>query len=109
MDATVMATRNAADSATRSAPSILSTGRLSAFGPASHRTSRDIRRVAPRASTFMIIASRLPDVTSRAKQRTRSPLPAGMTVRGRYRRAEDGRGAGGAGPGLIWGVALRDS
>src|SRR6478672_12552230 len=86
MDATVMATRKAADSTTRNAPSILSTGRLSAFRPASHRTSRDIRRVPPRALTFMIIAPRLPDVTS---------------------RAGDGRGAGGSGPGLIEGIALR--
>jgi hypothetical protein len=43
MDATAMATRKAADSTTKNAPSILSTGRLSAFRPASHRTSRDIR------------------------------------------------------------------
>ena len=80
-----MATRKAADSTTRNAPSILSTGRLSAFRPASHRTSRDIRRVPPRTLTFMIIA------------------------RGRYGRVGGGRGGGGPGPGLIEGIALRDS
>src|SRR6185437_7836653 len=109
MDATVMATRKAADSTTRNAPSILSTGRLSAFRPASHRTSRSIRLGPPRDLTFMIIAPRLPDVTSRARQRARSPLPAGIAARGRYGRAGDGRGAGGPGPGLIEGIALRDS
>src|SRR2546430_2141912 len=101
MDATVMATRKPADSATRSAPSILSTGRLSAFRLASHRTSRDIRRVAPLTLTFTIIAPQLPDVTSRAQQRTRSPLPVGMAARDRYVRARDGQGAGRPGPGLI--------
>src|SRR5690348_3679785 len=108
MDATVMATRKAADSTTRNAPSILSTGRLSAFRPASHRTSRDIRRVPPRTLTFMIIAPRLPDVTPRA-QRAQSPLPAKMAARGRYGRVGDGRGGSGPGPGLIEGTALRDS
>src|SRR5689334_9468864 len=106
MDATVMATRKAADSTTRNAPSILSTGRLSAFRPASHRTSRDIRRVPPRTLTFMIIAPRLPDVTPRA-QRAQSPLPAKMAARGRYGRVGDGRGGSGPGPGLIEGTALR--
>src|SRR5512140_1133333 len=109
MDATVMATRKAADSATRSAPSILSTGRLSAFRPASHRASRDIRRVTPRTLTRTIIAPQLPDVTSRAQRRAGSPLPAGRAARGRYGRAGDGRGTGGPGPGLIEGIALRDS
>src|SRR3984893_4741107 len=107
MDATVMATRKAADSATRSAPSILSTGRLSAFRPASHRTSRDIRRVTPPTLTFTLIAPQLPDVTSRAQQRARSPLPAGIAVRGRYGRTGDGRGIGGPGPGLVEGISLR--
>jgi hypothetical protein len=39
-----MDTRKAAVNATRTVPSILSTGRLSVFRLASHRTSRDIRR-----------------------------------------------------------------
>src|ERR1700722_856601 len=46
-----MATRKAAANATRTAPSILSTGRLSVFRPASHRTSRDIRRGRPRSGS----------------------------------------------------------
>ena len=37
--------------ATKTAPSILSTGRLSAFRLASHRTSRGIRRVDLRDGT----------------------------------------------------------
>jgi len=67
------ATAKAADNAARTAPSILSTGRLSAFRPASNRTSPDTRRVAPRALTFMIIAPRLLDVTSRVQQRALPP------------------------------------
>src|SRR4029078_232982 len=85
------ATTRAVDNATRTAPSILSTGRLSAFRPVSHRTSRDIRRVTPRALTFMIIA------------------PRRIAGRGPYGRAGDGRGAGRLGPDLIQRIALRDS
>src|SRR6266568_356861 len=109
MAATATATRQEADSTTRTAPSILSTGRLRAFRPASHRTARDVRRVALRALTFMIIAPRLPDLTSQAQQQARPPLPAGIAARGRYGRAGDGRGAAGPGPGLIRRIALRDS
>src|SRR4249920_1451401 len=105
MAATATATRHAADNATRTAPSILSTGRLSAFRPASHRTSRDIRRVAPLALTFMITAPRLHDVTSHAQQRARPPLPAGIAVLGRCGRPGGGRGAGGPGLGLIRRIA----
>src|SRR2546421_6337 len=89
--ATATATRRAADNGTRTAPSILSTGRLSAFRPASQRTSRDIRRVAPRALTLMIIA------------------PRRLAARGHYGRPAEGRGAGGPGPGLIQRIALRNS
>jgi hypothetical protein len=65
MDATATATRKAAASVTTIAPPTLSTGRLRAFRPPSHRPSRDIRQFVPRTLTFMIATPRLPNVAGR--------------------------------------------
>src|SRR5579859_5607562 len=50
-EATPIATRKAAVNAIRTVPSIRSTGRLSVFRPASHRSSRDVRRGRARAGS----------------------------------------------------------
>src|ERR1700722_11177594 len=52
MHAMATATPKTAYNATRTAPSILSTGRLSAFRPVTKRAGRDIRGVAPRGLTL---------------------------------------------------------
>src|ERR1700677_1990942 len=92
------ATPKAADNATRTTPSILSTGRLSAFRPVSKRATLDIRRVTPRGFTFTARRLSLGGPGGDAENGTAGLLEGTSRQEERmYRRGPERRGAGGGG------------